>query len=93
MPRLNFYTDIKPLSEFRANIASCPQQVHDTRRPLVITQRGKSVAVLMDVADYEALVDRLELLEDLQAAEVQIEEGQGLAHDEALQTVLAHLPK
>jgi antitoxin YefM len=93
MPRLNLHKDIKPLSEFRANVASCLQQVHDTRRPLVITQRGKSAAVLMDVADYEALVDRLELLEDLQTAEVQIEEGQGLAHDEALQTVLDRLPK
>jgi prevent-host-death family protein len=93
MPRLNLEKDIKPLSEFRANVASCLQQVHDTRRPLVITHRGKSTAVLLDVAEYETLVDRLELLEDLQAAERQIEEGRGIAHDEALKAVMEHLRK
>ena len=93
MPRLNLEKDIKPLSEFRANVSSCLQQVHNTRRPLVITHRGKSTAVLLDVAEYEALVDRLELLEDLQAAERQIEEGQGIAHDVALRTVLERLRK
>ena len=93
MPRLNLEKDIKPLSEFRANVASCLQQVHDTRRPMVITHRGKSTAVLLDVAEYEALVDRLELLEDLQAAERQIEEGHGIAHDEALRTVMMGLRK
>jgi antitoxin YefM len=93
MPRLNLEKDIKPLSEFRANVASCLQQVHDTRRPLVITHRGKSTAVLLDVAEYEALVDRLELLEDLQAAERQIEAEQGIAHEEALRTVMERLRK
>jgi prevent-host-death family protein len=93
MPRLNLEKDIKPLSEFRANVASCLQQVHDTRRPLVITHRGKSTAVLLDVAEYEALVDRLELLEDLQAAERQIDEGHGIAHEEAMRTVIERLRK
>ena len=93
MPRLNLEKDIKPLSEFRANVASCLQQVHDTRRPLVITHRGKSTAVLLDVADYEALVDRLELLEDLQAAERQIDEGHGIVHEEAMRTVIGRLRK
>ena len=93
MPRLNLEKDIKPLSEFRANVASCLQQVHDTRRPLVITHRGKSTAVLLDVAEYEALVDRLELLEDLQAAERQIDEGHGIAHEDAIRTVMERLRK
>ncbi|MFA7535724.1 MAG: type II toxin-antitoxin system prevent-host-death family antitoxin [Desulfuromonadales bacterium] len=93
MPRLRLEKDIKPLSEFRANVASCLQQVHETRRPLIITHRGKSTAVLMDVAEYDALVERLELLEDLQTAERQIEEGQGVAHEAALQAVLERLPK
>jgi prevent-host-death family protein len=93
MPRLNLEKDIKPLSEFRANVASCLQQVHDTRRPLVITHRGKSTAVLLDVAEYEALVDRLELLEDLQAAERQIDEGHGIANEEAMRSVLERLRK
>ena len=93
MPRLNLEVDINPLSEFRANVASFLQQVHRTRRPLVITHRGKSAAVLMDVAEYEALMERMELLEDLQAAERQIEEGHGIAHDDALKAALKSLSK
>lgn len=93
MPRLNLEEDIKPLSEFRANVSSCLQQVNRTRRPLVITNHGKSTAVVMDVAEYEALMERLELLEDLQAAERQIEEGHGVSHENARQTILERLRK
>jgi antitoxin YefM len=93
MSRLNLQQDIKPLSEFRANVASCLQQVHRTRRPLVITQHGKGAAVLLDVAEYEALIERLEVLEDLQAAELQIDQGEGLGHEDALRALRMRLRK
>ncbi|WP_306537101.1 type II toxin-antitoxin system Phd/YefM family antitoxin [Geobacter sp.] len=91
MPRLNIDQDIKPLSEFRANAASFIQQVHRTRRPMVITHRGKSAAVLMDVAEYEGLMERLDLLEELQCAERQVDDGQGIPHDEALSHILGRI--
>lgn len=93
MQRLQLDQDIKPLSEFRANVGTCIQQVHTTRRPLVITQHGKSAAVLLDVAEYETLMERLELLEDIQLAERQIEEGKSVGHDEARNAVLKRLKK
>lgn len=93
MQRLQLDQDIKPLSEFRANVGSCIQQVHQTRRPLVITQHGRSAAVLLDVAEYEALMERLELLEDIQQAERQIEEGKSVGHDEAHKSILQRLKK
>ena len=93
MQRLQLDRDIKPLSEFRANVGSCIQQVHATRRPLVITQHGKSAAVLLDVMEYEALMERLELLEEIQLAELQIGEGKGVDHDEAHQAILKRLTK
>jgi antitoxin YefM len=49
MSQINIEQDIKPLSEFRANTASLVKQVKETKRPLIITQHGKSTAVLMDV--------------------------------------------
>jgi prevent-host-death family protein len=93
MRRLQLDRDIKPLSEFRANVGSCIQQVHTTRRPLVITQHGKSAAVLLDVMEYEALMERLELLDEIQLAERQIEEGKGIGHEDARQAVLRRLKK
>ena len=52
MQRLILDKDIKPMSEFRAHTAACIQQVQKSKRPVVITQHGKSAAVLIDVAEF-----------------------------------------
>ncbi len=83
MQRIKLDQDIKPLSEFRANATTCLQQVRDTKRPLIITQHGKSSAVLMDVHEYEQLIEKLELLQDIRLAESQIEKNQGISHEAA----------
>lgn len=75
--------DIRPLSEFRANAAAFVQQVRTTRRPLVLTQHGKSAAVLLGVEEYERLVERAELLQDIATSEEQIDRGEGFEHDAA----------
>lgn len=53
MQRLRLDQDIRPLSEIRTGIASFIKQVHETKRPVVITHHGKGVAVLLDVREYE----------------------------------------
>ena len=93
MQRLKIDQDIKPLSEVRTGIANFIKQVHDTKRPLVITQHGKGVAVLMDVHEYEAIQERLELLTDVQISLNQIENGQGIDHEDAKQTVMRRVLK
>jgi antitoxin YefM len=77
---IRFSRDIRPLSEFRANAAAFIQQVRRTRRPLVLTQHGKSAAVLLDVQEYERLVERAEIIEDVAVAEEQLARGEGVEH-------------
>jgi antitoxin YefM len=91
MQRLLLDQDIKPLSEFRANAAAFIKQVQITKRPLVITTHGKSAAVLLDVAEYEALIEKSEVMQDIHTAERQLEEGKGLGHEEAKSRVLERL--
>ena len=91
MQRILLDEDVKPLSEFRANVASFIDKIRRTKRPLVITQRGKSAAIMMDVTEYEALLEKLELLSDIQVAESQVKQGQGLSHDDAKQEVLGRI--
>jgi prevent-host-death family protein len=79
------------LSEFRANAAAVVREVRSTKRPVVLTQRGKGAAVLLDVEEYEALVERVEMLEDIHIAERQIAAGEGMAHEEAKARALARL--
>ncbi len=93
MQRLNLSKDIRSLSEVRTGIANFIKQVHDTKRPLVITQHGKGVAVLMDVNEYELIQEKLELLSDIQESITQIENGQGIEHSQAKADILKRVKK
>jgi antitoxin YefM len=93
MKQVNLEEDIKPLSEFRANAATLVKQVKDTKRPLVITQHGKSSVVLMDVKEYQSLLDKIEILQDIHLAEKQIADGKGITHADAQKYVLEKVIK
>ena len=90
-PRIN--EDIRPMSEFRTGIASFLKQIHNTKRPLIITQRGKGVAVLLDAGEYEAMQEKIELLQDIQTSIGQIEAGQGIEHEDAKSNVMKRIRK
>lgn len=91
MPRLKIDEDIKSLSDVRIGIASFIKQVRNTKRPLIITQHGKGVAVLLDVSEYEAMQEKLELLTDIQTSLNQLEDGQGVEHEDAKEKVLQRI--
>jgi prevent-host-death family protein len=93
MQRVVLDQDVKPISEFRANAASLVQQVQRTKRPLVITQQGRSAAVLLDVSEYEKLIAKLELLQDIHTAENQLDKGQSISHASARKKALGRLGK
>lgn len=91
MPKGRPSQDVRPLSEFRANVATFVEQVQVTGRPLVLTQHGRSAAILLAVEAYEALIERAELAEDVRTAEAQIATRQGIPHGKALALVRARL--
>jgi prevent-host-death family protein len=93
MQPLKLDEDIRPLSEFRSGVASFVKQVNDTRRPLVLTQHGRGVAVLVDIREFEAMRERLALLEDIATAEAQIAAGEGIPHEEVVARLRARLIK
>jgi prevent-host-death family protein len=91
MKRILLNQDIRPLSELGLNAASFIEQVRESKRPIVITQDGKSAAVLLDVLEYEALLEKLEIFQDVHQAEIQLREGKGVEHEVAKGQVLARL--
>ena len=93
MQRLKIDQDIRPLSEVRTGIANFIKQVHDTKRPVIITQHGKGVAVLLDAREYEAMQEKLEFLTDVQISLNQLESGQGINHEDAKEKVLNRVQK
>ena len=93
MQRLKINQDIRSLSEVRTGIANFIKQVHDTKRPVIITQHGKGVAVLLDAHEYEAMQEKLELLADIQISLNQLEDGQGVSHEDAKEKILKRVQK
>ena len=69
MPRLRPTQDIRPLADFRANLAAVVRHVQRTKRPVILTQHGRSAAVLVGAAESESLLERAELLDDVRVAE------------------------
>ena len=84
MSKIKPSEDVQPLSAFRANAAGFLDQVRMTKRPLVITQHGRSTAVVLDVDAYEALVEEVELIRDIRRAKEELERREGIPHDEVV---------
>jgi prevent-host-death family protein len=93
MPRhaIDLETDILPVSDFRANAASMLEQVRTTQRPLVLTKRGRGAAVLLDIASYQALLDELETLRDVQLALADVAAGRVREQADVRERLLAEL--
>ena len=91
MVKLKPSRDIQPVTEFRANAAQFIDQVQSTGQPVVLTQHGRSAAVLLDVGSYEAMVDELALLRDVRQAEQQVAAGKVRSHASVARTLRARL--
>jgi len=85
--------DIRPLSKVRNDMATFIKQVQNTKRPVVITQNGKSVAVLIDVHEFEAMQEKTELLSDILTSLGQQEKGAGISHEDAKDKALKRILK
>ena len=93
MPKLKPTRDIQPVTEFRANAAQFIEQVRETGEPVILTQHGRSAAVLLDVDAYEAMMDELDLLRDVRRAEDQVAAGKALSHAAVSKKLRARLAR
>ena len=91
--KISISKDIEPLSEFRKKSADFIKRLKKDKQPIILTQHGKSAAVLMDVTEYERFTRKMEMLEDLLEAKQQIEQGNFYSMDEARERIEKHLSK
>jgi prevent-host-death family protein len=77
--------DIIPITDLRQDAAAALRRVRTSKRPLVITQRGRVAAVMLSVEAYERAEHEREILRLLARGEREIAAGAG--HD--LDSVLA----
>lgn len=93
MQKLKIDQDIRSLSEVRNAIASYIKKVHDTKRPVIITQHGKGVAVLLGANEFEAMQEKIELLSDVQTSLNQLSKGKGIPHQKAKKKLLKRVQR
>ena len=84
MPKVRLSEDLTPISDFRVRTAELVAKVKKTKRPIILTQRGRSAAVLEDIQEYERRTDRLELLESVLAGLRAAERGEVVPHKQAM---------
>lgn len=64
--------DIHSITELKRNTKTLIDQMHETGRPIVLTQNGKANAVMMDINLFEKLLMTNNMAALLQAAEEDI---------------------
>ena len=56
---IKFSEDIVPLSDLKINPGKIVGQVQNTHRPILLTSRGRGVAVVQGLEDYEKTAEEL----------------------------------
>lgn len=78
---INPLNQIQSISEFRTNTETLLKSL-SRQKTILLTQHGKTCAILLDPEAYEEQLDRLRLAEKILRADRQIEEGKGVSHSE-----------
>ena len=77
-----------PLADAKAHLSAVLDEVRDTHERVVITRNGRPEAVIMSVADLEALEETLDVLsmpgalDEIRAAEDEIARGEAIGADD-----------
>ena len=74
-PSTKFSEDIVPLSDMKVNPGRIVHHVDKTRRPVLLTNRGRGVAVVQALAEYEAETEERAFLRDVVQGLMDLEEG------------------
>ena len=84
MQRIKVSEDIKPISDLRAKGAEIINQVKTTKRPILITQRGRGVAVLLEISEFEKQQEKIAFMEAIVKGMEAAEKGEVISHAKAM---------
>jgi len=79
---INLVEDIRSVSYVKAHTAEIMKQVGEKNNPMVITQNGEARAVLMDVKQYQNIINAMNLMKILSIGENDLKNGRVYSHGE-----------
>lgn len=78
-----FSEDVIPLSDLKVNPGKIVSRVNDTHRPVLLTSRGRGVAVVQSLNDYEKTAEELHFIKAVAQGLADIREGNTVTLAEA----------
>lgn len=84
---VKYSEDVVPISDLKVNPGRIVNQVDKTRRPVLLTSRGRGVAIVESLKDYEAKIEEHTFLRGVVQGLMDIEEGREIS----LRDVKKHL--
>jgi prevent-host-death family protein len=54
-----FSRDVRPITDFKVKSSAIVEQARRTKRPVLITQRGRGVAVVLGLEEFERMTEEL----------------------------------
>ncbi|MBU2870382.1 type II toxin-antitoxin system Phd/YefM family antitoxin [Colwellia sp. E2M01] len=70
-----FSEDVIPLSDFKINPGKVVNHAKDSHRPILVTSRGRGIAVVQGLDDYEKVAEELAFTKAIAKGMLDIKEG------------------
>ena len=80
---IKFSEDVIPLSDLKINPGRVVNQAKETHRPILLTSRGRGVAVVQDLEEYEKNQEELAFVKAVAQGLMDIKEGNVMSLSEA----------
>ena len=81
--KTRFSEDVVPLSDLKINPGKIVNRTKDTHRPILLTSRGRGIAIVQGLADYENHEEERAFVKAIAQGLMEVQEGKVQTLDEA----------
>ncbi|KMQ76899.1 type II toxin-antitoxin system Phd/YefM family antitoxin [Marinobacter subterrani] len=85
--QVKFSEDVIPLSDLKINPGKVVGRAKDTHRPILLTSRGRGIAVVQGLEDYERTAEELRFVKAVAQGLMDVREGNTVSLEDAKKTL------
>lgn len=85
--QVKFSEDVVPLSDLKINPGKVVNRAQDTHRPILLTSRGRGVAVVQGLDEYERAAEELRFVKAVAQGLMDVREGNTVSLADAKKTL------
>ena len=73
--QVKFSEDVVPLSDLKINPGKIVNRANENKRPILVTSRGRGVAVVQGLEEYEILEEKMAFMQAVTQGLIEVKEG------------------